>query len=238
MKRFPLERIAFVNGGVREKPLFQLWVLPPGADPSVIGEKKPSESENNCSCPKVEVTGPPGAIDPGESMTFTAEVTGDFPGNLKYNWSVDKGTIMSGQGTSTIVVGGTDGLEGTTVTAEVSVSGEFCSACDSKASETGIVRELPKPRLVDQFGSIPLGDLQARLDYFLIQMQNDPNSTGYIVMYGPVRDKIRYERLIRRYVWQRNFPIKRLVFVDGGVQPGNSTRFWSAPAGSDPSLIN
>ena len=60
----------------------------------------------------LSVIGPPAVVQPGRTMTFRAEVTGGDQQNLNYNWSVDKGSIVSGQGTPSIVVGGTDSLAG------------------------------------------------------------------------------------------------------------------------------
>ena len=80
-----------------------------------------------CTCPAISVTGPSSVVQPGETMTFTANVSGGSQTDVTYDWSVDKGTIIEGQGTPVITVS-TEGLSDTTVTATVLVGG-LCEKC-------------------------------------------------------------------------------------------------------------
>ncbi len=189
-----------------------------------------------CECPQVSITAPPSAVNPGDNMTFTANVSGGSQSNVTYEWSVDKGSIISGQGTPTITVS-TSGLSDTTINATAKVGG-LCDTCPPTYSEAGIVGRNPQPTLVDEFGNIQNNDVRQRLDAFFVELQNDPSATGYIVNYGSARQVNRRVRLIRNHIRLRGFPADRIVFVSGGVESQIRTKLWKVPAGADPSTVN
>src|SRR5258705_10595666 len=103
--------------------------------------------------------------------------------NVTYNWSVSAGTISGGQGTSSITVD-TAGLGGQTVTATVELGG-LDPSCSRTASCTTSVKA-PNPPAVKfaEHGNIKFNDEKARLDNYAIQLQNHPDSQGYIIAYG------------------------------------------------------
>lgn len=185
-----------------------------------------------CECPTISVTGPSAVVQPGETMTFTANVSGGTQDSVTYDWSVDKGTIIEGQGTPVITVS-TDGLEDTTVTATVNV-GNLCENCPASDSETGVVAPLPKPVPIDEFGPLANDDVRNRLDQFFIELQNNPNDTGYIINYGPPRLVAARERLIRNHITFRRFDPSRIVIVNGGEEPEIRTSLWRVPVGAQP----
>jgi hypothetical protein len=80
-------------------------------------------------CPTFAVASPD-EVAAGASLWFVVGGT-SFP-NLTYKWTVNEGTITSGQGTNSIAVDTTK-LEGKTVTATVEVGG-VDPACSTKAS--------------------------------------------------------------------------------------------------------
>lgn len=185
-----------------------------------------------CECPTISVTGPSAVVQPGETMTFTANVSGGSQDSVTYNWSVDKGTIVEGQGTAVITVS-TEGLEDTTVTATVDVGG-LCESCPRTDSETGVVAPLPRYIETDNFGPLANDDVRARLDAYFIELQNNPNDTGYIINYGPSRQVTARERLIRNHIAFRRFDPSRIVIVNGGDAPEISTRLFRVPPGAEP----
>ncbi len=93
----------------------------------------------DCDCATLSVTGPAGITAPGQTMTFTANSSGGT-GDRTYNWSVSSGTIESGQGTPSIVVGTTSDMADSTVTATVEIGGQEASCnCPTEASDTGVI---------------------------------------------------------------------------------------------------
>ena len=192
-----------------------------------------ADCEVECSCPTVSVDGPDATVQPGQSMTFTANVAGGSQESVTYSWSVDQGTITSGQGTPSITVD-TTGLTDTTVRATVTV-GNLCATCtNNEASNTGVVAGIPQPREIDQFGRLANDEVKARLDLFGGELQSDPNSTGYIITYGPAREVTRRETLIRNYLTtNRGIDPGRLVFINGGTEREIRTRLILVPAGAE-----
>lgn len=192
-----------------------------------------------CECGSLSVTGPAAAVRPGETMTFTASIAGGDQQNVTYNWSVDNGTIVSGQGTSTITVGGTENLGGSTVVARVNTTGDGqCTTCTLTGSETGIVSQPPVATMIDEFGKAANNDVKARIDNLFIALGNDPTATGYVINYGSAREVARRERVIRAHIRDRNLDGSRIVFVNGGVERTIRTRLWVVPAGADTSTVN
>jgi hypothetical protein len=56
-----------------------------------------------CICPTLEVTGG-GGVKGGETVEFTANVSGGTAADITYNWTVSQGEIIEGQGTPKIKV--------------------------------------------------------------------------------------------------------------------------------------
>ena len=105
-----------------------------------------------CACPTLGVTGPAGVTAPGETMTFTANVSGGSGEAVTYNWDVSSGTIVEGQGTPVIKVATTPEMAGGNVTATVTIGG-ICQDCtDNKRSETGSIASIPVNQEIDDFG--------------------------------------------------------------------------------------
>jgi hypothetical protein len=87
-----------------------------------------------CECPSLDVSGG-GEIKAGETVTFTAKVSGGTASDITYNWTISQGEIVAGQGTSTITVKTTKEMTGT-ITATVEIGGSLCASCYRTASET------------------------------------------------------------------------------------------------------
>ncbi len=191
------------------------------------------ECRQVCECPSISVTGPAGVTDPGETMTFTANVVGG--GAVTYNWSVDRGTIESGQGTPSITVRTSDNDANSNVTATVNVGGlpEGCD-CPATASDSGPVAPNPQAILVDEFGALQNDDIRARLDQFFIELQNNPTNQGYVINYGTNAQIAARERLITNHITLRRFDRSRITLVRGGdTGVGVNTRLYRVPPGAD-----
>ncbi|MFN6963173.1 MAG: hypothetical protein ACK4S4_05330 [Pyrinomonadaceae bacterium] len=189
-----------------------------------------------CSCPSLSVTEPSGITQPGETMTFTANVSGGTQDNLTYNWTVSNGTIESGQGTSAITVRTTREMAGSNVTATVTLGGTDpnCNCTGLSASGTGPVADLPKAELVNEFGKMSNDEIRGQLDIFFQQLQSNPNAQGYVINYGSDREIAAREKLIRNHIAFRKFDAARITLVRGGdTGEGVKTKLYLVPPGAE-----
>lgn len=194
--------------------------------------------EPPCDCGTLSINAPPSSVNPGETLTFSAEINGGDQQGVTYNWSVDKGEIISGQGTSSITVS-TNGLSDESVEATLNTSSnDAACVCNLSRSETGNVVGLPTPRLFDEFGNVANNVVRGNIDNFITELQNNPGSQGYVLNYGTAAQVRRRENLIRNQFELRGYPLSNIVFVNGGVESEIRTRLWIVPQGADPSQID
>jgi hypothetical protein len=91
----------------------------------------------------------------------------------------------------------------------------------------------------DEFGDLMSSDIMARLDSFVIELQNQPTTRGFIVVYRTRRDLpgLNHSLAMRMkdyLVNQRGFDQERLVNVDGGIAENLTQELWIVPSGSAP----
>jgi hypothetical protein len=187
-------------------------------------------------CPNITISAPD-TVAVGAPVTFTAAVSGGTPGVAPaYNWTVTAGTIVGGQGTSSITVD-TAGLAGQSITANLAVGGYSGLNCTA-TSGVQIPRKITSI-LVDNYPPLRLNDEKARLDNFAIQLQNDPSAKGYVIVYGAPRanaaEKQKRIKRVTDYLSNtRGIDISRLVTMEGGTRDQTTTELWVVPLGADP----
>jgi len=189
----------------------------------------------DCNCNTLSVTGPSGITNSGDSMNFTANVSGGT-GSYTYNWSVSQGTITSGQGTPSITVATNKDMAGGSVTATVNLGGTSPGCgCPDNASATGDVAPLPTARLVDEFGPQKDDEVKARVDNFYIQLNNDPSAKGYVVIAGTPAQITKQKAQIMKAVNFRKYDPSRITFVEAPAMGADvHTKFYLVPAGAIP----
>ena len=185
------------------------------------------------TCPNVSLICPD-RIEAGQPVTFTSTLTGGT-GNVSrvYSWTVSAGRIIEGQGTSSIRVE-TTGLEGQSLTASLSMAGyeDNCSA--------SCTIQFPIPltcHKFDEFPDISRNDEKARLDNFTIELQNDPTSTAYVIIYpgsrapsGPLQK--RATRIVDYMVNSRRIDSARIVTLIGPPRSDLKVELWNCPQGA------
>ena len=186
-----------------------------------------------CNCVTLSVSGPAGVTSPGQSMTFTANVSGGE--NITYNWTTSAGEITSGQGTPSITVATTEAMAGSNVTATVSLGNAPECPCTNTASETAPVAARPDNITVDEFGAVANDDLKARIDNFFVQLSNNPGAQGYIINYGTAAEIRRRNAVINSHIRMRGLDASRVTFIDGPSDgTGIRTRLIISPPGAPP----
>jgi len=188
-------------------------------------------------CPAIEIVCPT-TIAMDQPLTFSSRYSGGVPANVSpvYNWSVSAGTITSGQGTDTIKVD-TTGLAGQTVRASLSIGG-YNLEC---AADCGVTIPLPKllARRFDEFADISRNDEKARLDNFGIELQNDPTSTAYVIVYPGKKGKRgevqqHASRVVDYLVNSRGLDQRRIVTLVGPTRDALFVELWVTPQGATP----
>jgi hypothetical protein len=178
-------------------------------------------------CPTISVTCP-SEVEPNHPVIFSASFTQGAPAiSETYRWTVSAGTITNGQTTSSISVD-TAGLSGQTITATVEVGGIDPTCIRTASCSTPVKLVPPEPERFDAYGNIRFNDEKARLDNFAIQLQNTPDSTGYIVGYGSCNTEgIKRAGRAKRYLVNiRGLDESRVVTVAGGCLPELQMRLW------------
>lgn len=99
--------------------------------------------------------------------------------------------------------------------------------------------DAPKALKFDEFGDIEISYLKARLDNFAIELQNSPDTRGFIMVYRSRRDlpglNSRLANRMRDYMtYTRGLSGDRIVTVDGGEASCLWQEFWIAPPGAAP----
>lgn len=194
----------------------------------------PSQSDP-MGCPKIEVLGPHSVTLPGDVITFTATVSTPRS-DIKYEWTVSSGTIEKGQGTPVIRVRTTAADADRTITASVKVDG-LLPWCNARSSDSAAVAGFPGcggPS--DEFGNLEPDDIRARIDVFLVELANNPDNQGLIMIVveeGGKRDQSdpRF-KLIADQIKYREFDLSRIVFK---FEESNyiSTKLWRVPPGAE-----
>lgn len=86
-------------------------------------------------------------------------------------------------------------------------------------------------RKFDEYQNLPFEDEKARLDNFAIQLQSEPDSAGYIIVYAGRRARIGEakevgERAKRYLVKTRKIKARRVITFDGGHREQLTTELY------------
>lgn len=197
------------------------------------------------ACPyNISLDGPDKVLE-GDLITFASfNAVDNTPDPIKYVWTVSPSNakVTSGLGTSAITID-TTGLGGQSISADLDVSnGYYDEVCRQNIAVNTLVEKLPVPEAVkfDEFESQAFDDDKARLDTFAIQLQNNPDAQGYIIMYqGTDRNSVRnrnVEKLSKRtmdyLVNTRGIDADRIVITNWGTRPKTTYELWLIPPGA------
>jgi hypothetical protein len=92
----------------------------------------------------------------------------------------------------------------------------------------------------DAFGPLTQCDFSGRLDNFLVALRNDPEATGYIILYqGREVLPAEYDSpvnaaRVRNYFRFRRFDVSRITLVNGGFREEVATELWLVPKDAEP----
>lgn len=94
-------------------------------------------------------------------------------------------------------------------------------------------------RKFDEFGDANLSDIAARLDNYAIQLQNEPDTRAFVIVYRTRRDVPGLSSSLAGWMKSyllgaRGFDTSRIVAVDGGVAGCIAQELWIVPPGAAP----
>lgn len=194
----------------------------------------------NCippTCPNISISCPD-KVEIDKPMTFCVNTAGGTPGvQPRFEWTVSAGRIMSGEGTNCITVD-TTGLAGQSVRATLNMPGYNNLDC-SASCLVQVPNELPKCRKFDEYSNITRNDEKARLDNYGIELQNDPTSMAYVIVFpgrggraGEVQQ--RSTRVVDYLVNSRAIDKQRITVVVGSAREVLGLELWVCPQGAKP----
>jgi len=128
------------------------------------------------------------------------------------------------------------GASATSRTVEIGGYGRSCST--ASGTKTPIIQKA-ETRKFDEYGALKQEEENERLDNFLIELMNDPQTKGYIIAYdgrtSPSGQARKAAEMMKSYLIDtRHFEPERTVIVDGGVREKTTFELWIVPAGAQP----
>ena len=206
---------------------------------SIVVTECPPPPPTPAVCPNVAVSCPDSASENGP-VTFTATLSGGSANiTPTYTWTISAGRIISGQGTPSITVD-TTGMAGQTIRANLEV-GCFGTPCPASCGVS--IPIVNKPRKFDEYYDIARNDEKARLDNYAIQLQSEPGSQGYIIVYpskkaGDAQAHARAQRVSDYLVNSRGIDSHRVVIIMGQPREDWLFELWVVPEGTPPPTPN
>ena len=165
------------------------------------------------------------------TFSFSEKVKTELK-NAEIKWSVDRGKIVKGQGTSKIEVDVSE-VENAVVITNLEIS-NLSPNCKNSFSAKGIaVLRTGDVIQDDQYENLPIKDELARLDIFLVELINSPEFQGYVVMSykednSLKKTKSRVRKLIKHLNY-RGFPPERITFLFDKNSNEDKTVLWRFP---------
>jgi hypothetical protein len=186
-------------------------------------------------CPTISISCPTDLVTQGSPATVSVNVSGGGNFSVTYNWTVSAGTISGGQGTPSITID-TTGLAGQSVTATVELGGlpPECDRTESCSFQVQGEAPVPLPRKFDEYADLKFNDEKARLDNFAIQLQQEPGTQGYYVIFGSCDGEAdqRSARAVDYLVNNRGIDRSRITVVNGGCRETLTVELWLRPTGA------
>ena len=195
-------------------------------------------------CPYPVNLSAPVTVNDGDIITFASDISYTGTSPLNYTWTISPASarIIEGAGTPSIRVD-TTGMGARRVTAILMVDdGSGDRNCRQTAQAATNVLAPPAPRLeprrFDEFPSISFDDDKARLDNLAIELQNNPQARGQIIVYGGRTSRAGQADYLatraRDYlVTTRGIDASRIIIVNGGFRERDTYEIYLVPQGAD-----
>jgi hypothetical protein len=228
------DRIVLIDGGYREYPTLEFWVVPKEAE---LPKPNPTFTKDEVIyCPNINLAGDGFRKQRNEPLKFSVSIQGEAPNSkLNYDWNISAGKIISGQNSNQIEIDLSE-TDKTKITASLIVKGlpTECNAYTYHTTQIGLY-----PYKLDEFPYIPYSDLSARMDAMLPYYMEEPASKLYVIIYES-RDEIGKKGFVRTLknlqtiMTFRNHPKDRIIIVNGGYREEMMVEVYLLPNGVEP----
>lgn len=200
------------------------------------------ENSSSRPCPyDVRVDAPDRVLD-GDLITFNSRNLRESAVPISYVWT-SNAPITSGQGTPAITVD-SKGFGGKPVTVSLDVTDDVYGAtCKQTNSVESNVDNTPviEPKRCDIFESQSFDDDKARFDNCTLELQANPDSQIYIILYQGTdkfskintADKLG-KRTLDYLVKTRGIDPRRIQIVKWGTRPRTTYEIYIIPPGAQP----
>jgi hypothetical protein len=91
----------------------------------------------------------------------------------------------------------------------------------------------PKAVKLEEFGRANNGFIKAIFDSFYIDVINNSDAKGSVIIYGSEKESERRERFFKSYIRFRSFDASRLEIIKAGYRNEVLTQFWRVPKGAE-----
>ena len=95
----------------------------------------------------------------------------------------------------------------------------------------------PQATKYDEFETATNGYVKARMDFYFVELNNNPMTQGYIFNFGTDKEIAVRERQIRNSIAFLKFDALRLTLVRGGFRGIVQTQLWLVPPGAETPTI-
>lgn len=182
--------------------------------------------------PSLKVTCPEHLVSAGDEFTVEAIFASAQGGEPRYQWSVNAGTIVRGQGTPSLRVRAD--LPGVAVTASLEIGrGPFWSEPLTETCTTGVASK-PEAKLLERFGVKNIGYVELMFDGLFADLWNDPSAQGVVgFTWTSTKQRNELKRWAERLIKMRKFDSSRLTLVDGGRSRSATFSLWLVPVGGE-----
>jgi hypothetical protein len=185
-------------------------------------------------CPSIKVTCT-SEVRAGVPVVVSAYLGGvDNKTPLIFDWSLSAGTIISGQGTSSVSVN-TTALDGQVLVVTARVKG-LATVCPATASCSVRISQaqIRDPAIFDTYSGLNFDEEKPRLDNFADQLRAQLNSVGFIII-SPSQSSRAGEvetlaRRARKYlISERGIEASRIVIAKDQPQARMKTELYIFP---------
>jgi hypothetical protein len=213
-----------------------------------LAQPTPAQQKYDYSCTLIDLSYPTYIVSGRKPIPLSVEVLGanevlgeETAKRLKYVWTVSGGTVIRGEGTSSILVSALPASGHPVLTLPIKLKLEGGEpACETEKSfSISIDTECSPPKKFDEYGDLPFQQEKSRLDALAAKLATrGPFSKLYIIAYSGrayclwEEAMLRAKRARRYLIEQHGIDAERIIAADNGFRENLTVELFIARPGS------